>query len=712
MRILSLKKIAAKLRPERGNVFTLMLGAVALLGTLGYATQVMITGPVSTMSKAHNETMARYSMRLAAQLIIANTALNSSTIDCDSDSRVEPMAYKTGTGPTGGGQIPDNVTTQNTDPWGNVYGYCVWDMGNTFDAAGCGGPSAKRLNGNDDPVSGNVETQTVFAIVSSGRNRQFETTCSNYSNGTTAVVTKGGDDLVLEYTYMEAGAASFGSSGGGVTDDGIWSLQSPTVAETAKNLEIGSDVAINVSAGSATFDKVNITSKLTATGGLQLAASGSSTCTSMGSIRYNTTSKTVEYCGTFAAPVWTSTQVEQNFISPWTSADNYKEILGTNREIIVSQNASAQALTAAGAGVKMIWYPDKVAFRSGLAYSNYWDDALIGIGSVSTGARTFAFGAGSVVMGGDSAGGTDPAGVVGPYSWSQNGVAIGINAGIGQLFVAAPSSFAEGKNSVALGTASVVMGENANVSAQAAAGRGSMAIGTNVTVSGNSSRSTAIGNNVTISNANNAFAIGLKSSGPADTVSTANSFIITGGGLIVNNTSRAQSGSALEVHSWTTKKTVATGTAWGTICSDARVKNVVGLFKGGLDQILKLNMFRFRYREGNIYKMDPKEDHTGFIAQNVQKSLPEATPTAVNGYMGIDTNVISYAIINSIKELKAHNDTLEKRAASLRKDVARMERILHPPSPARLARKYALWLACFASISLFCAALFLRRKSQ
>lgn len=666
----SLKKSAEKLQKNRGNIFTLMLGAVGLVATLGYATQTMITGPVKTMATAHNQTMTRYSMRLAAQLVIAATALNS-TADCDADTRVEVLPYKTGTGPTGGGQIPDNVTTQNTDPWGNVYGYCSWDLGTTFDDAACGGPGAKRLNGNDDPVSGNVETQTVFALVSSGPNRQFETTCANYSNGTTPVVTRGGDDAVLEYTYMEAGAASFGSSGSGSLD-GVWNLKSgdPTVAETSKKLEIGSGGAsINISAGSGVFDKVTANGLLTAAGGHQLGPATGFACDAIaktGTLRYSPAMDAVQFCSQpVIAYEWETIAKGTNGKTTTNWTFNESREVSQEVGLIFDQNATAVPLKTAGPGVRMVWYPDKVAFRSGLAKGAYWDDANIGLGSIAIGARTWASGTGSIAIGGDPAGGTNPAGTDGPVAIGKHAIAIGVSGTSSGI-----SSITIGKNVTALGNGSVAIGENNLINASGAAGRGSVAMGYTVSVAG--TRSTALGSYISV-NANQSFGVGLSSTNLGHTLSENNTFAMVGGRLIFYPQAAAKADSLLEVYGDGPRKTG--GGAWLN-WSDGRLKNIVADFGAGLDTVRKINPYRFNFRKDNIVGASPEKERQGFVAQNIENALPDATFKSDSEFYSLDFDPIIYAGINAVKDLKARNERLELRAQTLRKDIARLEGIL------------------------------------
>lgn len=57
-------------------------------------------------------------------------------------------------------------------------------------------------------------------------------------------------------------------------------------------------------------------------------------------------------------------------------------------------------IPATGAGVRMMWYPNKAAFRVGRVFAGQWDDASIGANSFAAGVDNTASGGGSVILGG------------------------------------------------------------------------------------------------------------------------------------------------------------------------------------------------------------------------------------------------------------------------------------------------------------------------
>ncbi len=118
---------------------------------------------------------------------------------CDGDSYIElpPSRTTTGSKPINGVLFPAN----SVDLWGSEYGYCVWDTGAKARAAGCGGTTSNRLKGAD---AGRIFGQIAFVLISAGPDHTFQTTCNNYVDANTDVITPGGDDIIMRYTYAKA----------------------------------------------------------------------------------------------------------------------------------------------------------------------------------------------------------------------------------------------------------------------------------------------------------------------------------------------------------------------------------------------------------------------------------------------------------------------------------------------------------------------------
>lgn len=104
------------------------------------------------------------------------------------------------------------------------------------------------------------------------------------------------------------------------------------------------------------------------------------------------------------------------------------------------------------------------------------------------------------------------------------------------------------------------------------------------------------------------------------------------------------------------------------ISSDRRLKNIKGKNTSGLDEINKLQVYNYKF------KNDPnKEPHMGVIAQELQKVFPTAVGTDENGYLKIRWDEMFYACINALKTLNQRIATLVKRTVSLEDDIEKLE---------------------------------------
>ncbi len=117
---------------------------------------------------------------------------------------------------------------------------------------------------------------------------------------------------------------------------------------------------------------------------------------------------------------------------------------------VAGGDAATGSIPATGAGVRMMWYPGKYAFRAGQASATEWDDANVGYGSVAFGDTTKASNFNSVAMGfGTTSSGISSVAMGNSITASGN-YAIGIGS----------QSTAGGNNSVALGESNQASGNN------------------------------------------------------------------------------------------------------------------------------------------------------------------------------------------------------------------------------------------------------------
>lgn len=209
---------------EAGNVFFTLFGAVAVVGVLGAGIMSTMRGPLTTMVEVNRIEETKAQLRLNARLILADAgganycgATDDGTAIPGSVEFTEPPGF-TGavTLPGGEGGGMPSIGGTITDPWGQTYGYCAYNKG-ADNSTTCTGQNY---------IAGDTDLNTVvIALISSGPDRIFQTSCSDAFGNT-----KIGDDIIEPMTYTEAVTGS----------GGLWSIDSgdPNEAEINKNIEV------------------------------------------------------------------------------------------------------------------------------------------------------------------------------------------------------------------------------------------------------------------------------------------------------------------------------------------------------------------------------------------------------------------------------------------------------------------------------------------
>jgi hypothetical protein len=103
--------------------------------------------------------------------------------------------------------------------------------------------------------------------------------------------------------------------------------------------------------------------------------------------------------------------------------------------------------------------------------------------------------------------------------------------------------------------------------------------------------------------------------------------------------------------------------------SDQRLKDVRGNFTPGLD-VLQLNAVKYNYKKDNPRNHESDIEYIGFIAQDVEKILPEAVSVGSDGYLNLDMHVVNVALLNAVKEQQALIESLQAENARLSSSIA------------------------------------------
>lgn len=104
------------------------------------------------------------------------------------------------------------------------------------------------------------------------------------------------------------------------------------------------------------------------------------------------------------------------------------------------------------------------------------------------------------------------------------------------------------------------------------------------------------------------------------------------------------------------------GGSWQSI-SDERIKTVTGEYEAGLDEVLQLRPVTY------VYKNGPDREFVGFVAQEAEQVMPGMVGLQrgfidgeeVDDLRTLDTTELIFALVNSVKQLRAEIEALKAR---------------------------------------------------
>ena len=99
--------------------------------------------------------------------------------------------------------------------------------------------------------------------------------------------------------------------------------------------------------------------------------------------------------------------------------------------------------------------------------------------------------------------------------------------------------------------------------------------------------------------------------------------------------------------------------------SDARLKNVKHPFTTGLKAITEIHPAVYSWKSEE--KEGVHTEYAGFIAQDVQKAIPEAVGQGKDGYLTLQDRAITAALVNAIKEQQKEIEDLQQQVKQLSK---------------------------------------------
>jgi len=117
------------------------------------------------------------------------------------------------------------------------------------------------------------------------------------------------------------------------------------------------------------------------------------------------------------------------------------------------------------------------------------------------------------------------------------------------------------------------------------------------------------------------------------------------------------------------------GGSWGTF-SDGRLKTIGRDFTAGLDEVLKLHPIHYRYKEENAMGIRDHADHVGFVAQDVQKVIPDAVSENSRGYLLVNNDPILWAMLNAIQQQQKQIQQQQQQIVRLSHTVGTLDAAL------------------------------------
>jgi hypothetical protein len=349
--------------------------------------------------------------------------------------------------------------------------------------------------------------------------------------------------------------------------------------------------------------------------------------------------------------------------------------LNTDASFVVRGTQDAGSLPATGAGVRMMWFPARYAFRAGKVHdfgATYWDLANVGYGSVAFGENTRASGTNSVAMGFAATATREASVALGnngtasaERAFAFNGTASGVGAvAIGSGAQATnDDALAMGPSSIAGGLAAVAIGPSI------ANGSFGVAIGLQNSASGQFS--VAIGKNARTANRQGSIVLGDGCAGfSSDSVyATANNqFVARGcGGIRFFTTQNLSAG--VEIFPG--------GGSWSSISDRNRKENFARL--DGEDVLFRLRSVPVM--TWNYLTQDRTIRHAGPTAQDFHAAFGLGeSELLINS---VDVDGVNMAAIQGLdartERQRARIAELEAQVRSLEERLARMEALLAGP---------------------------------
>ncbi len=368
---------------------------------------------------------------------------------------------------------------------------------------------------------------------------------------------------------------------------------------------------------------------------------------------------------------------------------------------------------ASGGGTRMMWYPDKAAFRVGRVSSTQWDKDSIGNYSFATGENVKAKGHNSMAWGQN----TSATGMR-STAWGSSTSATGEGATAFGLSTVAAGNFsiAVGEGNSSPTYTEVVVGRFATTYTASGTGATNWAATDRLFTVGNGTATTSRSNAMTIfKNGNVGIGIDnpgnhrlyLQSAGAGSSAATLNIENTASNGMALNVSTSTSDGSVLITQNGSgyalrcdyltplrtvfvvagdnvgiglanpsNRLVVYNGTTTGqyttsgwTHSSDRRLKKNIIDMEPALEKLLQLTPKRYDY----ITEESNSSAHIGLIAQEVELLFPEFVNTDANGMKSIAYGEMVPVLIQSIKEQQQQIEMLMQMVKEQQQRIETLE---------------------------------------
>ncbi|WP_353185717.1 tail fiber domain-containing protein [Parapedobacter lycopersici] len=327
-----------------------------------------------------------------------------------------------------------------------------------------------------------------------------------------------------------------------------------------------------------------------------------------------------------------------------------------------------------GAGRRMMWYPEKAAFRAGYVGSfgsAYWDATNVGYYSFAAGNNTRAVGENSVALGLATTASGDESVALGNNGTASSDRAFAFNgtaSGVGAVAIGSGAqatnddALAMGPSSIAGGLASIVLGPSI------ANGNFGVAIGLQNSASGQFS--TAIGKNARTANRQGSMVLscggaGFSSDSSFATANNQMTMRFIGGFKLFTTYQNIASPMGVEL--------APGGGAWTSVSDRNKKENFQEIdVESVLQKVAMIPVTRWNYKSQSA-----DQQHIGPVAQDFHAAFQldgVKNDTTINT---VDIDGINMAAIQALEKrtatLKAENDQLKTQLATVLERMAALE---------------------------------------